>query len=85
MEQQHLPRRLVWLFQYCVEINQGELMMAIESHLATLEKKHGALEQEISDALASPAMDDLHVASLKRKKLMLKDQIEKLRSQVTRH
>jgi len=56
-------------------------MMAIESHLATLEKKHGALEQEISEAIASPAMDDLH----KRKKLMLKDQIEKLRSQVTRH
>ncbi|NKC47931.1 DUF465 domain-containing protein [Ochrobactrum anthropi ATCC 49188] len=48
-------------------------------------KKHGALEQEISEAIASPAMDDLHVASLKRKKLMLKDQIEKLRSQVTRH
>ncbi len=64
---------------------KGDLMMAIESHLATLEKKHGALEQEISEALASPAMDDLHVASLKRKKLMLKDQIEKLRSQVTRH
>ncbi len=42
-------------------------MMAIESHLATLEKKHGALEQEISDAMASPAMDNLHVASLKRK------------------
>jgi len=60
-------------------------MMAIEPHLATLEKTHGALQQEISEALASPAMDDLHVASLKRKKLMLKDQIEKLRSQVTRH
>lgn len=64
---------------------KGDLMMAIESHLATLEKKHGALEQEISEAIASPAMDDLHVASLKRKKLMLKEQIEKLRSQVTRH
>jgi hypothetical protein len=64
---------------------KGEMMMAIESHLATLEKKHGALEQEISDAMASPAMDNLHVASLKRKKLVLKEQIEKLRTQVTRH
>ncbi|AEK55037.1 hypothetical protein BPI_I1801 [Brucella pinnipedialis B2/94] len=59
--------------------------MAIESHLATLEKKHGALEEEISEAMASPAMDELHIASLKRKKLVLKEQIEKLKSQVTRH
>ncbi|APO64938.1 hypothetical protein BFS10_08085 [Brucella suis] len=51
--------------------------MAIESHLATLEKKHGALEEEISEAMASPAMDDLHIASLKRKKLVLKEQIRK--------
>ncbi|MBC8716647.1 MULTISPECIES: YdcH family protein [Brucella/Ochrobactrum group] len=60
-------------------------MMAIESHLATLEQKHGALEEEISEALASPAIDDLHVTSLKRKKLALKEQIEKLKTQVTRH
>ncbi|MBN9045658.1 MAG: DUF465 domain-containing protein [Rhizobiales bacterium] len=60
-------------------------MMAIESHLATLEKKHGALEQEISEAMASPAMDDLHIASLKRRKLVLKEQIEKLRIEATRH
>jgi len=64
---------------------EGELMMAIESHLATLEQKHGALEEEISEALASPAIDDLHVTSLKRKKLALKEQIEKLKTQVTRH
>ena len=73
------------LFRKPGKSTKGDLMMAIESHLATLEKKHGALEQEISEAIASPAMDDLHVASLKRKKLMLKEQIEKLRSQVTRH
>ncbi|WP_420961665.1 YdcH family protein [Brucella sp. IR073] len=60
-------------------------MMAIETHLATLEKKHGALDREIAEAMACPAMDNLHIADLKRKKLMLKDQIEKLRVQVTRH
>ncbi len=59
--------------------------MAIESHLASLEQKHGALEQEISEALASPATDDLLIASLKRRKLVLKEQIEKLRSTATRH
>ncbi|PYE88652.1 hypothetical protein C7477_10621 [Phyllobacterium leguminum] len=59
--------------------------MAIEIHLATLEKKHGALEREIDEAMACPAMDNLHIAGLKRKKLLLKDQIEKLKTQVTRH
>ncbi|MFC4623698.1 YdcH family protein [Daeguia caeni] len=59
--------------------------MAIESHLAALEKKHGALEREISEAMASPAVDDLHIASLKRKKLVLKEQIEKLKAEATCH
>lgn len=65
--------------------NQGELMMAIESHLATLEKKHGTLEQEISTAMASPAIDNLLLTDLKRKKLQLKEQIEKIKQQVTQH
>ncbi len=73
------------LFHPGMETIKGDLMMAIESHLATLEKKHGALEQEISEAMASPAMDDLHIASLKRRKLVLKEQIEKLRIEATRH
>lgn len=59
--------------------------MAIESHLATLEKKHGAIERELDEAMTCPAMDDLHITDLKRKKLMLKDQIEKLKVRSTRH
>ena len=49
--------------------------MAIESHLETLERKHGALEKEISEALASPAPDDLKITDMKRRMLMLKEQI----------
>eukprot|EP01132_Coremiostelium_polycephalum_P001851 gene1851-2279_t len=63
----------------------AESRMAIESHLETLERKHGALEKEISEALASPATDDLKITDMKRRKLMLKEQIEKLRSTATRH
>ena len=33
--------------------------MAIESHLAKLEKRHQALEQEISEAWTPPSTDDL--------------------------
>jgi hypothetical protein len=53
--------------------------MAIESHLAELEKRHQALEQEINEALTHPSADDLQIAELKRKKLHVKDEIERLR------
>ncbi len=53
--------------------------MAIESHLAELEKRHQALEQEISEALSHPSTDDLHLLELKRKKLYVKDEIARLR------
>jgi hypothetical protein len=53
--------------------------MSMQSHLAELEKKHQALEAEINDCLAHPAVDDLRVVELKRKKLLVKDEIERLR------
>jgi hypothetical protein len=59
--------------------------MAIESHLAELEKRHQALEQEILDALAHPSADDLQIAELKRKKLHVKDEITRLRQDVFVH
>jgi hypothetical protein len=37
------------------------------------------LEAEIHDCLAHPASDDLRIVELKRKKLSVKDEIEKLR------
>jgi hypothetical protein len=59
--------------------------MAIESHLAELEKRHQALEQEISEALTHPSSDDLQIAELKRKKLHVKDEIARLRQEVFVH
>ena len=56
--------------------------MAIESHLAELERKHQALEQEISETLTHPSADDLKVAELKRRKLHVKDEIARLRHEV---
>jgi hypothetical protein len=53
--------------------------MSMQSHLAELEKKHQALEQEINDCLIHPAVDDLKIVELKRKKLLVKDEIERLR------
>jgi len=59
--------------------------MAIESHLAELEKRHQALEQEINEALAHPSADDLQIAELKRRKLYVKDEIERLRHDTLVH
>lgn len=53
--------------------------MSMQSHLAELEKKHRALNEQINDCQAHPAVDDLEVVELKRRKLLLKDEIERLR------
>ena len=53
--------------------------MSMQSHLAELEKRHQALEDEINECLAHPAVDDLKIVELKGRKLQVKDQIERLR------
>jgi len=53
--------------------------MSLQSHLAELEKKHKALEDQIHDCQTHPAVDDLQVVELKRKKLLVKEAIERLR------
>ncbi len=53
--------------------------MSMQSHLAKLEEKHQALEDRIHDALAHPGSDDLEIVELKRRKLHVKEEIERLR------
>jgi len=53
--------------------------MAMESHLSELEKRHQALEQEISEALSHPSSDGLRIAELKRRKLHIKDEMARLK------
>ena len=53
--------------------------MSMQSHLAELEKRHQALEDEINECLTHPAVDDLKIVELKRRKLQVKDEIERLR------
>jgi len=52
--------------------------MALESHVAELERRHQALEKEIEDALAHPGTDALALADMKKRKLQLKDEISRL-------
>ncbi|HEU0147238.1 MAG TPA: DUF465 domain-containing protein [Bradyrhizobium sp.] len=53
--------------------------MAIQAHLVELERKHRVLEHELHEALLHPSTDDLRIAELKRRKLMVKDEIERLK------
>ncbi len=53
--------------------------MSLANHLDELQRKHGDIERELDEAMAHPSVDDLEIVSLKRRKLALKDEIEKLR------
>jgi hypothetical protein len=53
--------------------------MAIQAHLVELERKHKLLESELHEALLHLSTDDLEIVELKRRKLMVKDQIERLK------
>ena len=53
--------------------------MTMQPNLAELERRHRALEDEIAEALTHPSSDGLKIAELKRRKLQVKDEIERLR------
>lgn len=53
--------------------------MAVQAHLVELERKHRLLESELHEALVHLSTDDLEIAELKRRKLMVKDEIERLK------
>ena len=51
------------------------------ARISELERRHKALEEEIADALLHRSADDLMVAELKRRKLNIRDEIERLRDE----
>ena len=57
--------------------------MSMQSHLAELERRHQALEEELSEALAHPSTDDMQIAELKRRKLLVKDEIARLQHEAS--
>jgi hypothetical protein len=48
--------------------------------LSELEQRHRMLEDEIAEALQHPATDQFKLAELKRRKLQVKDQIARLKT-----
>jgi hypothetical protein len=48
------------------------------AHVEQLRRKHEALGAEVEKELRHPGSDDLHISELKRQKLKLKEEIERL-------
>lgn len=59
--------------------------MSLASHLEELQRKHGDIERQLDEAMNHPSVDDMQIVALKRRKLALKDEIEKLKARPTQH
>lgn len=54
--------------------------MSIHAHLSELKKKHQHLSSRVEEVQRAPGVDGLELASLKKQKLKLKEEIERLSS-----
>ncbi|WP_372602609.1 YdcH family protein [Actibacterium sp.] len=52
--------------------------MTMSSHLQELRRKHETLSERVEQAQRSPGFDDLRIAELKKQKLRLKEEIQRL-------
>ena len=53
--------------------------MAVEAHIRELTDKHQKLQELIDAEMAHSGWDEMRIAALKKEKLRLKDELEKLR------
>jgi len=57
--------------------------MALDAHLVELSERHRSLDRKIEEELARPQADTLKIAEWKRLKLRLKDEIERLKHELS--
>ena len=55
--------------------------MSLANHIDELRRKHGEIERQLDEAMNHPSVDGLEIANLKRRKLAIKDEMEKLRTE----
>jgi hypothetical protein len=56
--------------------------MALDGHIQELSDKHKKLQDLIESEMAHPDWDEIRVAALKKEKLRIKDELERLRTSV---
>jgi len=54
--------------------------MAVEAHIREVADKHRKIQQMIEDEMSHSSWDEIRVAALKKEKLRLKDELERLRA-----
>ena len=57
--------------------------MSLASHLTELRKKHESLSRQVEAEQRSPAVDSIALTEMKKRKLVIKQEIERLRSATT--
>ncbi len=55
--------------------------MALDAHVNELADKHRVLEKQIETEMARPLADDIEISKLKREKLRIKDELERLKAE----
>jgi hypothetical protein len=56
--------------------------MAIQGHINHLSTQHRKIQDIIEAEMANPDWDELRVAALKKQKLRIKDELERLRGTI---
>jgi hypothetical protein len=56
--------------------------MPMQGHIQELSEKHKKLEELIEAEMAHPDWDEIRVAALKKEKLRIKDELQRLRTSV---
>ncbi len=56
--------------------------MALEGHINHLSNQHKKIEDIIETEMANPDWDEMRVAALKKQKLRIKDELERLKAAV---
>ena len=56
--------------------------MALEGHIEHLSNQHRKIQDIIESEMANPDWDEMRVANLKKQKLRIKDELERLKAAV---
>jgi len=56
--------------------------MALQGHIQELSDKHRRIQEMIEAEMSHPEWDEIRIAALKKEKLRIKDELERLRSNV---
>jgi hypothetical protein len=72
-----------WINNKDYKLQDGGIMQneKIQSHLEALLKKHRELDEQIKEGYTA-YLDDVHLVKMKQEKLLIKDQIERLKQKV---